>query len=341
MPIAIPSTVVEKHADLVSEYGSAKRSERMRHTSPSLLPGRVRAGRREAAHATVSSVTNRLQGPGLTKREFEFCRQTIKTVFQKCTDTDFLRLSVIISCLLNCFRPLHVNEITTILALSLGRDPGGQMIEDTIMSELRRKCSQILFQDEAGNLHFAHPLFAKFLLAYPVKGIDQSHTVLARACTTQVELDGGLEFNSLRTETKKLRTGIFSVYASENWQEHYRRAERGSSSLTAQVQRILWTEVIKRGGCTDCGIFEPELRREALSEVLEWCISRRFQMLSRLYRRMLIEMDSVAASAAVAELGSCGATESLATDPELDQALEQLQLTGSGSDSDSDSWSLV
>lgn len=327
MPVAIPSTVLEKHADLASEHGSAKRTERKRRTSPSSLPYGVRTGRHEAAHAKISSVTTVPLGSGLAKCEFEFCRQTLKTVFQQCTDTDFKRLSVIISCLLNCVRSLHVTEITTILALLLGRETGTETTEDEVVNELQAKCSPIFFQDSAGYLHFDHPLIPTFLLAYTVKGIDPSHTILARACTTQVELDGGVQsFNLSRIGTPQLRTGVFSGYAAENWQDHYRRAEKGCPSLTAQVHRMLWTELVKMGRCTDCGTFDPELRREALSEVLEWCNSRKLYTLGRMYRQMLIEL------------------ESLARGPELDQALEQLQLTGSesGSGSDSDSnWSLV
>lgn len=343
---------LEQRTNIVSGYGPARRTDKKRRSSPPIpsrtgsptqFATRSRNARHESTRANVSSVTTDRPNHGMTKSEFEFCRQSLKTVFQKCTDVDFVQLSIVFSCLLNSFRALHVFEIAAILVILLGNESGGEVCgesgDDSTMRRLQATCSQIFFFDPAGFVHFAHPLIPKFLLSYPVRGIDRSHAVLAKACVAQLELDGGIpDFGAEAAVPPKTKTGRLSTYAAENWQGHYRLVEKRSPCATAQVHRMLWTQVMKISRCTGCGVADGELRRGAVAQAREFCAARNLRVLSTSYTQVLAGL--AARSSVEVGAGECRcASSGISDDSDLDCALAELELTES--DSDSDSWSLV
>lgn len=337
------SSFLERHTNKSSELVPARRADRKRRTSPPFpsrsgspvqFASQVRHARHECTHATVPSVTTNGANPSLTRTEFEFCRQSFKTAFQRCTDIEFVRVSVVISCLLHSFRALHIFEIAAVLVFLLGNESDGRICtesdNETAIRRLQVNCSQIFFIDPAGFVRFAHPLISKFLLSYPIRGIDRSHAVLAKACVKQLELDGGMpEFRSAAELPVAKMSGL-SAYAAEHWEEHYRSEEKRNPVVTAQVHRLLWAEVARSAKCIGCGDSEEELRRRSVATVQDYCSVRRFQVLSNSYAQLIVEIgtrESVDSDRCTSSQGS------------LDQALAELELSENGSDSDN--WSLV
>lgn len=339
----------KESANRVLGYGPSRRTDRKRCTSPSLLSrtgspvqsaNQVRDARHRSVHTPTTSVTPNRSEHRLTKSEFEFCRHSLRTAFQKCTDIEFVRVSVIISCLLRSFRALHVLELAAVFVLVLGNESGGavcnQSDNETTIRRLQTNCSQIFFLDPAGFVRFAHPLISRFLLSYPIRGVDRSHTVLARACVSQLERDGGLpEFRSTRCTDPVVGEGALSAYAAEHWQRHFRFQERRNSDLRTLVHRMLSAAVRRTSKCINCGVPEREVRRQSVEQMREYCITRDFQVLSASYTQLIAEDEAVVRESA--DRSRCTSSEGEATD--LDSALEELEL--SGSDSDGDGWSLI
>lgn len=330
-------------------YGPARRADRKRRTSsplrsrsgsPIRLAIQARSARHEFTHATIASVTTSPPNHSLTKCEFEFGRQSLRSAFQRCTDIDFMRVSVIISCLLHSFRALHILEVAAILVFLLGNESGGRTYDqgddETTIRQLQAKCTQIFFIDPAGFVRFAHPLISKFLLSYPIRGIERSHAALAKACVTQLEFDGGIpDFNLAADVAPAAKKGRLSAYAAEHWDAHYRYEERRNASVTAQVHRLLWTEVARIGRCAGHGASETTIRRESLEQIRDYCVDRNFQVLGASYTRLIAEVRVQEAIGRSSYVSSEGQEEKVY----LDQALSKLELTES--DSDSDGWSLV
>lgn len=334
-------------ADRLLGYGEAKRPERKPRTSlglphrtvpPVQFASRVRNARYESARATPTSMTSKCQEQRLSKCEFEFCRQRLRSAFQRCTDLEFLRVSVIVSCLLHSFRALHILEVVAVLMFVVGNEPGGKTCDESdIESNVRHlqvKCSEIFFLDPAGFVRFAHPLISKFLLSYPIRGIDRGHAVLAKACVTQIEFDGGIpEFSKVVDVSSEAKKGRLSSYAARHWEDHYRFEERRNASVTAQVRRMLWTEIAKNSKCSGCGIFEGDGRRQSLQLVREYCVGKNFQVLSTTFSQLIAHDMAMERAEGRRDASPEGQTEP------LDHALAGLELESESESSDG--WALI
>lgn len=217
----------------------------------------------------------------LTKSEFEFCRQSLKRAFASCTNLQFLRFSVIISCILYCLRPLHRSEIVAIFRLLVSdlveEDDKYDDGEGANVAEwLGEMCGEVVFIDVSGFFRFVDPSFPHFLRAVPIAGIDNTHQTIAKACLFQVQRE--VSFSD--GETPAGDTTAFSTYAAQCWQHHYRCVEDACSFLTAKVHRLLMPRGIQDNGRID-------LDAGHLERALAYCQKAGFRVLGQHYGQLL------------------------------------------------------
>ena len=140
------------------------------------------------------------------KAKIEQCCHKLKTVLYGSPGVEFGRLSVVLSCMLHSFRPLHDTEMATILTLLLlgtTHESLSAFSQHTIpLMDLLPDGSDLLISATAdGYLYFVDPLFSTFLKGVPIAGIDRTPSTLARACLSQLEMHRGLPSTRSRQKT--------------------------------------------------------------------------------------------------------------------------------------------
>lgn len=241
--------------------------------------------------------------------EISHCCHSLKTVLHQSSDAEFVRLCVVLSCILHSSRPLHHSEMSTVMILLLDakHEGSGRVFHNTMspLSLLPEGSDSLICSTESGHLQFVNPLFSTFLKNYAVDGIDQTPLTLARACLSQME-----------TNSDPLNTGLeqdmnvtpFAGYASLYWAEHYRSVERSNPELIPRIHRILCKlidkttesheEEVVGSGNQHCALAP---NTESYCKALLLCQRYEFEVLQSMYaeviaRRKLLTNSDTAAS---------------------------------------------
>lgn len=300
-----------------------RRSTFAEHSHVPIHRNYTRACLRRPFHSTPLTCSAQ---PLLTRIEFEFCRQKVLDAIRNCGEIRFLRLSVLISCLLYCLRPLHQSEIVAIWRLLLGSvEDAGQEEEqeESVVNWLSEQCEAVVFLDLTGSFQFAHPLLPQFLKAVPIIGVDRTQQTLAKACILQVEKD--LAVHQPAKIPPKPIGFSFSVYAAQFWQDHYRAVERLNAGLTARVHKmILSNQVTTSRGLPNCA---------TLKESLTFCRRAQFKVLLRVYEQLLEQRHRFSGTILATGSGVCDCIDEPQTDL-VQHQMSKLELR----DSDGDEW---
>lgn len=181
----------------------------------------------------TSTLTCSLSPSVLSRNEFEICRSTLRTVLRRCDGLQVAHLSVVLTCLLTCLKPLDATEILVILRLSTPNTiVTEQESQDNYLEQLLRKCKELIFINFERVVQFAHPMLQQFVQVCPLRGIDKTHTTLTIACVKQLECMP----TQIDHQTEDLG---FVTYAKTYWLEHYQKIQTVTHHLTRRVHHLL------------------------------------------------------------------------------------------------------
>lgn len=231
-------------------------------------------------HVQNRATMCRVSKAPMSKSEFEFCRSTLKTVFQQCNNIEFGALCVIISSLLWCFEPLREVEMAIVIDLllspSLVGNDGLQQKAQMSLTETKSKYEPIVYVNRDGFWTLSHPLLADFLVRCSFQDIDRKGIALAKACLIQVGRDTGLQDQHLNNPPSNTP---FSAYADKFWKDHYRLVQGVSSGLTARVHFL-----ILNGDAS--ATTWPIPNQKEIKRALTICEQEDFHILHHVYRQL-------------------------------------------------------
>ena len=231
-----------------------------------------------------TSVMQTSSRQGLTRSEFELCRQIVTETIQRCSDSHFVNLSILLSCLLHYLRPMHHTEFPAISNLFHQQSPRRGVCtdfeqEDTgNWAQLRRPCRDLLTVDDRGYICFAIPQLCTYLKSCPIDGIDRTELTVARLCIAQV----GVAFVPGR-----FQNSLFSDYARHSWYRHYRTVQSVGPGLATQVHQLLCeTDFIASiegapvSSADQMGVEASRIRAEAARK---FCKTHKLHVLDEMY----------------------------------------------------------
>lgn len=279
-------------------------------------------------HGQARTVTRRMSKAPMSRREFEFCRSTFKTVIQQCNDIEFGALCVILGCVLWSFEPLREVEMATVIDLLLGPllagDDEDQHTGVFNLTEAKLKYRSLVNVNKDGFWVFSHPSFADFLIKCPFRDIDRKGIMLAKACLIQVGRDCELQEQYSCGPPSNVS---FSNYAGKFWKDHYRLVQGASSGLTARVHLLILGD-----SRSDTPWRLPT--QSEVKQVLAICEQEDFHVLRHVYRQLWHGAQSTAPEV----LETSNSTSPLDT-TSFQARFRQLNLEGD--DSDVDDWVVV
>lgn len=155
------------------------------------------------------------------------CPHLLQDMLLESEQADFRPIATVLSCVLNKRGKLSRRALQEAVELHarLERRSAPIYNEQLDFQEWLKRLYPVIATTSAGHIEFGHRAMPSFLHAYPLRGIDASHRILAMLCLAQRRLDMDSRRYVLGDGPSK---HSFALYAATHWQSHCRIARQSS-----------------------------------------------------------------------------------------------------------------
>lgn len=202
-------------------------------------------------------------------------------IFEQGNTKNHALLCLILSCLAHCARPLHKDEIISLLRIN--RNFESRMssdLEGTNVTWLLRDLEDHVEFNSGGYASCIEPVFLMYLRARPITGIDRTEETITDLCLSQIEQD---------ITNQDVPPCAFSHYAIQYWKHHYRRIEKQRPDFGYRVHRILRHQLFHELRSAKTGVATAKhqdfqlLDAEICERLLQECREQQFEQLYTTY----------------------------------------------------------
>ena len=240
--------------------------------------------------------TSKSKVSAATKERFQTFENHMKVAFNSLSEHQTSQLCLVLSCVLNSKRPLHISEVAALLDLGHTTGLESDHFEDVDEIEcawLPMNLRPLINFDQMSRLRFVRLDFKIYLESRPLMGIDRSQLAITQKCLLRIERMLDMELLSKQAPV----TDEFSKYAEDYWLDHYRAVQDTHHGLVQNVHRIMRGHLKQERRARSTEVVNPQYESLKVDLDTYVCLENRAEtagltVLGQVYRRVLDQFSS-------------------------------------------------